>query len=451
MKQKNKIFKTKLISLIMSCFTLFFCFSQDFIVNADTNKLNDKYNSIQSKIDESEQVINSLVKERKNEQEYVDSLMLKIEYTQDKIQLLFENKTKLQAEIDSIQKEVTSVEEEIIVLSDDISKKEKEFNFLYDEYCVRLKAMYISGNTSPLELILTGDDISTMLTRAEMVKQVSKHDADLLNNLMNKMEHITKEKAALNDRKEELKAKKTALNNENDELTQILTEYEKTEKSLSNDVERCNVAIKNIDIEKAEVMETLSTNREELQEVENEIQAAINKAQSSASQTKPDNSNNNSASKPSNDVTSSTTKPSETIDDSEENDSYQEGDSNVLSYPTSYRTLSAGYPNYSSGAYHGGVDWPCPTGTPVKASASGTVLIAKKLNYSYGYYVLIDHGNGLSTLYAHNSQLCVSEGDYVQRGELIAYSGSTGNSTGPHVHFEVRLNGARVNPMAYLK
>ena len=128
-----------------------------------------------------------------------------------------------------------------------------------------------------------------------------------------------------------------------------------------------------------------------------------------------------------------------------------DGSSNgKLDYPTSYRTISAGYPNYSSGKYHGGIDFPCPTGTKVCAAADGKVIAAKELNYSYGHYIIIDHGNGLTTLYAHNSKLLVGVGDTVTKGQAIAYSGSTGNSTGPHCHFEVRVNGVRVNPENYL-
>ena len=128
-----------------------------------------------------------------------------------------------------------------------------------------------------------------------------------------------------------------------------------------------------------------------------------------------------------------------------------DGSSNgKLDYPTSYRNISAGYPNYSSGKYHGGIDFPCPTGTKVCAAADGKVIAAKELNYSYGHYIIIDHGNGLTTLYAHNSKLLVGVGDTVTKGQAIAYSGSTGNSTGPHCHFEVRVNGVRVNPENYL-
>ena len=107
------------------------------------------------------------------------------------------------------------------------------------------------------------------------------------------------------------------------------------------------------------------------------------------------------------------------------------------------------YPN------HGGIDFPCPTGTKVVAAQKGVVAGVKRLDYSYGYYVLIYHGtvaNGdnVFTLYAHNSEILVSPGDSVYKGQQIAKSGSTGNSTGPHCHFEIRVGGTRINPKNYL-
>lgn len=125
--------------------------------------------------------------------------------------------------------------------------------------------------------------------------------------------------------------------------------------------------------------------------------------------------------------------------------------SEKFSYPTSSRNISAGFPNYSSGKYHGGVDFAVATGTDVCAVADGKIIVAKELNYSYGHYIIVDHGNGISTLYAHNSKLLVGVGDTVKKGQVIAKSGSTGNSTGPHCHFEVRVNGKRVNPLSYLE
>ena len=98
---------------------------------------------------------------------------------------------------------------------------------------------------------------------------------------------------------------------------------------------------------------------------------------------------------------------------------------------------------------HTGMDLAVPTGTPIRAALPGTVRVAK-YDSSYGYYVTIGHENGLITLYAHNSRLLVSPGQTVQAGDVISLSGATGRVTGPHLHFEVRINGQRTNPRYYL-
>lgn len=99
---------------------------------------------------------------------------------------------------------------------------------------------------------------------------------------------------------------------------------------------------------------------------------------------------------------------------------------------------------------HTGLDVAAPTGTQIHAAAAGTVIVSGWSNSGYGYHVIIDHGNGVHTLYGHCSALYVSEGQYVNQGDAIAAVGSTGNSTGPHLHLEIRVNGARYNPQYYL-
>ena len=99
---------------------------------------------------------------------------------------------------------------------------------------------------------------------------------------------------------------------------------------------------------------------------------------------------------------------------------------------------------------HGGMDLAVPTGTPIRAALGGTVTVSKYNAGGYGYYVMIDHGNGLATLYGHCSKLLAKVGQTVEAGDIIALSGSTGRSTGPHLHFEARVNGERTNPRAYL-
>ncbi len=137
------------------------------------------------------------------------------------------------------------------------------------------------------------------------------------------------------------------------------------------------------------------------------------------------------------------------------------GGNGILRYPTSSRSISAGFPNYSDGSYHGAIDFPIAEGSDVCAAEDGTVLVAGWYNESnksdgYGIYVVISHiidGKTIITLYGHNSSVLVKAGDVVKRGQVIAKSGNTGNSTGPHCHFEVQLDhiwGTRVNPLDYL-
>jgi murein DD-endopeptidase MepM/ murein hydrolase activator NlpD len=111
-------------------------------------------------------------------------------------------------------------------------------------------------------------------------------------------------------------------------------------------------------------------------------------------------------------------------------------------------TVTSGYgPRW--GRLHEGVDIAAPTGTPIWAAAAGTVIYAGWLG-GYGNLVVVDHGNGLATAYGHASAILVAVGQSVSQGETIALVGSTGNSTGPHLHFEVRVNGIAVDPLLYL-
>lgn len=121
--------------------------------------------------------------------------------------------------------------------------------------------------------------------------------------------------------------------------------------------------------------------------------------------------------------------------------------SGALSWPVS-GPVTSGF-GQRWGRLHAGIDISVPSGTPVRAAAAGTVIYAGVLG-GYGNLVVIDHGNGIATAYAHNSSYASSVGQQVAQGETIAYSGSTGNSSGPHVHFEVRVNGTPVDPLGYL-
>lgn len=112
--------------------------------------------------------------------------------------------------------------------------------------------------------------------------------------------------------------------------------------------------------------------------------------------------------------------------------------------------LEAGYISNGYGGYHKGVDIAAPKGTSILAAASGRVSLVKYGNTGYGYYLKVDHGNGVETLYAHNSEILVEEGEWVEQGQEIAEVGCTGRSTGNHLQFEIRLDGKTVNPQSYI-
>lgn len=399
----------KIISLIM-CFVLVAAtFSFSFSAQAkSTSELQNEREQIQDEINAAQSRIDELEKEKAQTQEYLDALMVKINLLRDKLGTLEAQRDSLQAEIDAIQAKIEKTEQELIKAQQEIDKKQAEFDDTYELYCQRLKAMYVSGTASTLEVLLTCPDMSTMLTRSQMINSVSKQDSKILDDLMKKMEEIEKKKQEFEIKRNELSKDKENLEKDKNKLQQSINEIDKSKSELDSQAAECNALMRKLSSQTSEYMEIIDTNEDRLRQVEDEIRATISNA-----------------------------------------GSYGSG-SGQLRYPTDSSMISAGYPNYSSGSYHGGVDFPVSTGSNIYAASSGVVIKVAYLNYSYGYHIIIDHGDGLSTLYAHNSQIFVSTGQSVSAGQVIAAAGSTGNSTGPHCHFEVRVNGNRVNPMNYL-
>ena len=399
----------KLISVICSIVLIATSMTSAVAVQAKSrSELEDEKDKIQSRIDSAQDKLDDLSQQKSETEEYISVLQQKINLLQDKIDNLEDDKAALQAEIDATQANIEKTEKEINQTQIEIDKKQAEFDTVYEEYCQRLRAMYISGSASTLEVLLTCPDLSALLTRSEMIKSVSEQDSATLDELMQKMKEIEAEKKKLEEKKKEYDDDKKSLEEDKASLQKNIDDTSSSKAELDSEVSECNALMKKLASQSSEYLEAIETDKAKLQAVENEISAAYSGSGSTGS------------------------------------------GSGQLRYPTDSRAISAGYPNYSSGAYHGGVDFPVGSGSNVYAAASGTVILVKYLTYSYGRYLIIDHGDGLSTLYAHNSSILVSQGDHVTAGQIVAKSGSTGNSTGPHCHFEVRVNGTQVNPMNYL-
>jgi murein DD-endopeptidase MepM/ murein hydrolase activator NlpD len=287
------------------------------------------------------------------------------------------------------------------------------------------------------------------MTRYEMIKSVSKSDTELLKDVNEQMEEIVTRKDGLDEKLSEYTNLKSEYDEQQSELLSKQAKIEKNSQeiaekkvSLATDRAESDSLLAQLNAQNQQYTEFRNEDSELIEAVENEIQALISGLKSPDEVTTATKSDK-------------TTSSTETTGGKAE--VYSNSDAVLnMTYPVpGYYSVSAGFPNYSSGSYHGGLDFPCSTGSSVVAAQDGIVITVKRLDYSYGYYVMIYHGTdskgrSVVTLYAHNSSILVSTGETVTKGQVIAKSGSTGNSTGPHSHFEIRLNGTQVNPTYYL-
>ena len=403
-----------------------------------------------------EEKLAELEKSSKGTQEYIDTLDRKIGYMNNQLTVLESRNNKVQAEIDELMPSIEENEKQLNSLNAEIEAAQKEYDDLearfqstYEAYCYRLKVIYISGEFNIISALIGCKDLSGFLTRYEMIRSVSKSDARLLKEVNSKMEEITTKRNGLDEKKTEFEAKKAELDEQKKELVSKQSNIEKNTQSiadkkvmLAKDRAESDRLLAELNAQNKQYTEYRNEDEELIAAVENEIQsliAGITTTQEATTAPSLDKDKNK-----------------QEIKDTD-SDVYSKSDAVLnMTYPVpSCHSVSAGFPNYSSGKYHGGIDFPCPSSSKVVAAQKGIVITVKRLDYSYGYYVMIYHGTdalgrSVVTLYAHNSSILVSVGESVKKGQTIAKSGSTGNSTGPHCHFEVRLNGTRFNPRNYL-
>ncbi len=419
-------------------------------------KLEAQQKELEENLAAAEKKLAELEKTSKGTMEYIDTLDQKIGYINEQLTILEEQNMSIQADIDELTPEIEENEKILSTLSQEVEETKKEleklqkkFESVYEAYCCRLRVMYISGDYNILTALLTCKDISGFLTRYEMIKSVSKSDTELLQEVQEKMTEIVTKQNGLDEKvekyqkaKDELDSQK-ALLDEKQKAVEANSEVIAHKKaSLAVDRAESDRLLAELNAQNQQYTEFRNEDSELIAAVEKEVQDLIAGIKS------PDEVTTAAAS----DRTGTTAQISDG-----KSDVYYNSDAVLnMTYPVpGHTSISAGFPNYSSGGYHGGLDFPCSTGSNVVAAQDGIVITVKRLDYSYGYYVMIYHGTdkkgrSVVTLYAHNSSILVSNGQSVKRGQTIAKSGSTGNSTGPHCHFEVRFDGTRVNPKNYL-
>lgn len=417
----------------------------------DTRPFEEQLSDIRTHIAEMDKLIAEAEKESKGTLEYIDLIDNRIGYLNEELTLYENEIVSLQEKIDTYQtridentKEIEKVEKEVSSAEAQIDQLQEQFSATYELFSARARAMYISGDFSILSLLFTSGDLATLLTRLEMVSEVAMSDADLMQQIENqtdelilKQDGLAQKEAQLQQKKDQLSSDQAVLRNAQNSLTSNQSTLALKKAQLADERAMSDQLLYEYTSKTQMYTEYRNIDEEAEASVQADIEAVINGFDREV-----------------------TTYDYDDVEIGGGDNGYHNvsGTNAVLNmtYPVPGHTkVSAGFPNYSDGSYHGGIDFPCATGTTVVAAQSGTVIDVKRLTDSYGYYIIIYHGkdaNGRSvaTLYAHNSSLLVSVGDVVSKGETIARSGSTGNSTGPHCHFEVRINGSRVNPTYYL-
>ncbi len=412
---------------------------------------------LEDNIKNAEEKLAELEKSSKVTEEYIDTLDQKIGYINDQLTMLESENQQIQGEINKLKPEIEENEKVLAELSEQVAKAQAElkkledkFQSVYDAYCMRLRVMYISGDYNILTALITCKDVSSFLTRYEMIKSVSKSDTELLKEVNDKTKEIVTKKDGLDEKLREY----TNIKSKYDEQKSSLVAKQKKIESNTEEIATKKISLATDRAESDSLLAKLTAQNQQYTEFRNEDSALVEAVEKEIQDLI-------SGIKSPDEVTTAvkSDKPNSNEEKNQggKSDVYSNSDAVLnMTYPVpGHYGVSAGFPNYSSGKYHGGIDFPCSTGSTVVAAQDGIVITVKRLDYSYGYYVMIYHGTdakgrSVVTLYAHNSSILVSAGDSVKRGQQIAKSGSTGNSTGPHCHFEIRFNGAQVNPTYYL-
>ncbi|MBR6736296.1 MAG: peptidoglycan DD-metalloendopeptidase family protein [Oscillospiraceae bacterium] len=325
-------------------------------------------------------------------------------------------KRQIDAQISNVSSQINLLTQKIAALEGSIAEqeaaleaKQDEIDENYDLLKRRLRAMYSAGNASVLGMILGAESWTDFLSRIQIASRVAKHDQELITTMRAEFAAIEEIKLGIEADKAEVEGAKSQ---QTDKKTQLAGQLSETQDMIE-------------DIEALEA-EYLA-NKAAIDKAMKEAQAEIDAIYAAL----------------------------------EESDEVY--DSGTLTWPVKgYEYISSDYGwRFGGTDYHTGIDLAGLKsagvgiyGQPIRAAASGRVIYHQTYytpGVGYGIYTMVDHGGGLSTLYAHCSRLAVKTGDYVERGQTIAYVGSTGWSTGPHLHFEVRVNGSYTNPWPYLR
>ncbi len=381
-----------------------------------------------------------LEKERKDVEamlsQYKDEAEKAAEYLEE-----YDNKMKLQEEqVEVVEEQIALYEAEIAELEEKIAESEGEVDEGIEQFKQRLRSLYMAGSDSMASVLTGSTDFYDMLARMEFVERVSKHDNDMIDSLNEQITELEETKAERQKTLEAMELKKAEEEKYYEELRETYNNHVETKQMQEAMAADYRERADEIEAEQSRIEEELQAEIRRLQE------EAEKKRQEEERKRKEEEERKRKEAEANNTEYVDTYTPPATYSDT----------GFIWPVPT-VRNMGDGYGNRwiveeQRNNFHKGIDITKPgcAGEPTVAAAGGTVIQASDKYNGYGNCVIIDHGNGISTLYAHHQSLAVSVGDTVVQGQTLGYIGQTGNAYGNHLHFEVRLNGEHTNPLNYV-
>ncbi len=360
----------------------------------------------------------------------IDKISQQVDLLKESIEILNDDIDSLQDDIDKTSDDIKEINAQIAEIEEKIAETQALMDSTREILLGRIRENYMSGEASSVELLFSSTDLSTFFARQELVKRVSENDAQLIAELVEKIKELEELQKELEETKAALEGKKVELNSQMDTLNTRQNELESNKKSQQKKQEEASEKygevqniIEDLDKDSEAYKKAIKQKEAEREAIEAEIDRII---QEEGSQ------------------------EGDTPDEEYENDG-------EFAWPLKERcTITAGYPYYPSGGKHWGIDLCLCTksgstrdsngnslsyGQPYYAAQGGEVIIAD-WHKNLGNYVVVDHGDGRQTVYAHSKSLNVKKGDIVKKGQQLGLMGDTGNVTGPHLHFEVRVKKA---------
>ncbi len=429
---------------------------------ASRSELEDRIDELNEEIADNKGKLEDLKDKKEKQKEYLETLENQIEAVEEKARSIQTQMGVIDSEIEKLDTQFKQLRKEIKIIQGDIELTQQEITATQadiasssDNLAARLRASYVKGSESTLKILMGSDSLASFMTRLELMRRTSEEDKRTITEFKEKAVKLKKQKTKLEKNEKELEEKSNDITLKKDEkqtkrseLEVKEKEFSKTTKSLEKQYAEIETYIGELDKSGSVYQNYIKQLQEEKASADAEIDRILSQWYATSvkvTTTLPVNGN------------AEPTTGQATTAGGGAGPAYTGGGSWAwpLGSASCYISSHYGYrsASISGWSFHGGTDITGGGiyGKPVYATRGGRVITAVTSDSGYGIYVIIDHGDGYSSLYAHMSARYVSSGDTVSKGQQIGRVGSTGNSTGPHLHFEIRYYGEKKNPMDYVK